>query len=291
MNTFVLYHANCFDGFGAAYAAWKHFGDKALYMAAHYDDKLPSFAPGSEVYMLDYSRKAQEMIAIVEGGARLEVIDHHKTAAVELDKVWEYLPNSENFRYTFNIGKSGAVLAWERFHFQKPVPQLLLAIQDGDLWKFEMPETKRVRAALSATKFDFEVWDELIASTSSGYKNMTAVVALLNKGRAILDYQEILVERFCEQATLMEIGGYYVPVVNTSLCMSEVGHRLLELYPDAKFAAYRYYRKDGVLQVGLRGRGDFDVSEIAKMYGGGGHENSAGFEVKEYFPIVPALGL
>lgn len=25
----VLYHADCLDGFGAAYAAWRHFGDTA----------------------------------------------------------------------------------------------------------------------------------------------------------------------------------------------------------------------------------------------------------------------
>jgi uncharacterized protein len=31
-------------------------------------------------------------------------------------------------------------------------------------------------------------------------------------------------------------------------------------------------------QWGLGSMGDFDVSEIAKAYGGGGHKNAAGFQ-------------
>jgi hypothetical protein len=31
-DTVVIYHADCRDGFGAAYAAWKKFGDNASYI-------------------------------------------------------------------------------------------------------------------------------------------------------------------------------------------------------------------------------------------------------------------
>ena len=36
MKPLVIYHANCADGFGAAFAAWLKFGDEAEYQAAQY---------------------------------------------------------------------------------------------------------------------------------------------------------------------------------------------------------------------------------------------------------------
>ena len=34
----VIYHGRCRDGFAAAYAAWKKFGDKASYLPFLYTD-------------------------------------------------------------------------------------------------------------------------------------------------------------------------------------------------------------------------------------------------------------
>ena len=41
MKTLVLYHANCPDGFGAALAAWKHFGNEAEYVPVQYGKEPP----------------------------------------------------------------------------------------------------------------------------------------------------------------------------------------------------------------------------------------------------------
>lgn len=41
-----------------------------------------------------------------------------------------------------------------------------------------------------------------------------------------------------------------------------------------------WQRFDGKFQFSLRSRGDIDVSEIAKKFGGGGHKNAAGFQLK-----------
>jgi hypothetical protein len=48
----------------------------------------------------------------------------------------------------------------------------------------------------------------------------------------------------------------------------------------APFAMGWYQRGDGRYAYSLRSRGDFDVSELAKKYGGGGHKNAAGFLVE-----------
>ena len=41
----VIYHADCSDGFGAAYAAWKLLGDRATYHAAPETGPQASFFP------------------------------------------------------------------------------------------------------------------------------------------------------------------------------------------------------------------------------------------------------
>lgn len=45
------------------------------------------------------------------------------------------------------------------------------------------------------------------------------------------------------------------------------------------FAATYFVNDKGERIYSLRSTGDFDVAEIAKKYGGGGHKNAAGFKV------------
>ena len=76
-----------------------------------------------------------------------------------------------------------------------------------------------------------------------------------------------------------EVGGYpNIPTVNSPILMLEVKARLCEKYPDAPFTAYFFDWSDGKRQWGLRANDDFDVSEVAKRLGGGGHRLDAGFE-------------
>lgn len=43
------------------------------------------------------------------------------------------------------------------------------------------------------------------------------------------------------------------------------------------YGATYYSTKDGSLKWSLRSTGNYDVSAIAKDFGGGGHKNAAGF--------------
>ena len=50
----VLYHANCNDGFGAAYSAWKLLGNRAEYIACSHGTPPPDIT-GKKVVCLDFS--------------------------------------------------------------------------------------------------------------------------------------------------------------------------------------------------------------------------------------------
>jgi hypothetical protein len=306
----ILYHDNCYDGFGAAYAAWSYFtelgnSDDFCMHAMKYHSPLPDVIAGDTVYMLDYSRKADDLVALLKQNVDIEIHDHHKTAEPEYNTARALVPRppmgSHRLQGTFDMKKSGAVLAWERFWPDRRVPLLFKLIQNRDLWEkdehdnFTMEDTDRVHAALCSLPYDFYVWDSYIKGMQGSYpggveddrtdrdiKETDSYRDLCTRGDIILEYHQVLTEQLCQQARLMNIGGYEVPVANVSILFSEVPHRLLQLYPQCQFAAYRYYLGDGRVQFGLRGRGDFDVSAVALKFGGGGHKSSAGFTVDRW---------
>ena len=57
---------------------------------------------------------------------------------------------------------------------------------------------------------------------------------------------------------------------------SDVGHELAN--QSGTFGLLWYINHEGKCLCSLRSNGDYDVSAIAKAFGGGGHRNAAGFE-------------
>ncbi len=264
---YVLYHSNCYDGFGAAYAAWKKFGDSAKYIPVSYGYPPPDMPNATEIYIVDFSYDYEALRGLQEKySCSILVLDHHKTAEEKLTNIQN--PNAW-ITVVFDMNRSGALMTWEHFHSDEsgavPTNRLIEHISDRDLWTFNLEGSKEVHSALVSLPFDFEVWDKL------------NVDDLIKEGAACLRFESSVVSKICQKAWLGKIDGHEIPMVNTAAHWSEVGHELLQLYPDKKFAASFTIMKDSVMWS-LRGRGDFDVSEVAKKFGGGGHKSAAGFK-------------
>lgn len=252
----ILYHGNCPDGFGAAWAAWKALGDSAEYVAVNYGQEPPSNLGGADVVIVDFSYPRDVLLSVKERARSVQVLDHHATAEKELIGL--------DF-CTFDMNHSGAALSWTYFH-NSPPPDLIRYVEDRDLWRFSLPQSREVSAALWSFPRAFTQWDQF----------STSVETLKVDGAAILRFKNELVEQMCSQSTTKEIGGHKVPVVNASVCASEVGEALCKKFPEAAFAAYYFDRADGKRQWGARSTG-FDVSVVAKTLGGGGHVKAAGW--------------
>ena len=82
----VIYHADCTDGFGAAYSAWKQLGNRAEYYACKHGTPPPNVV-GKNVVILDFSYGNQITKNMIEDANNLLVIDHHKSAMVELHDI------------------------------------------------------------------------------------------------------------------------------------------------------------------------------------------------------------
>jgi nanoRNase/pAp phosphatase (c-di-AMP/oligoRNAs hydrolase) len=57
--------------------------------------------------------------------------------------------------------------------------------------------------------------------------------------------------------------------------MSEIGHELAN--QSGTFGLIYYIDSDNSVKCSLRSNGDYDISVMAKHFGGGGHKNAAGF--------------
>ena len=55
---------------------------------------------------------------------------------------------------------------------------------------------------------------------------------------------------------------------------------MLKKYPEAPFVGSYFEDANGTRRWSLRSRPDFDVSEVAKKLGGGGHRQASGFREK-----------
>lgn len=263
---YVLYHAHCFDGFGAAYSAWKRLGESANYVPCMYSQKdqpLSDVPSGSEVYVVDFCFSRDALLAAAKRLKSLVVLDHHLTAKEHLEGT------SPTVFSILDMNKSGAMLSWEHFFPGVEAPALIQHIQDRDLWRFLLPGTKEIHQALLSYPKDFAVWDGLVTEK------------LREDGSKLLALQAIQVDSICDRAGFAKVGPEVVPVANATQHYSEVCYQLLSSHPTYPFAAYFFdsVLADGswVRNWGLRGRGDYDVSVVAKSFGGGGHKSAAGF--------------
>ncbi len=268
---FVLYHANCYDGFGAAWAAWTALGDDGVaYFPVSYGDPLPDIPDGAIVVIADFSYPREVLLAL-KARCPLTVLDHHKTAQANLAG----LPFAH-----FDMEKSGAMLAWGFWHPDDVAPLLIEYLQDRDLWRFALPVSRHVSAYVQSFPFEFALWSELAEDLA---QHMPQVVS---EGGAILRAKEQMVRSIADHARPLMVGGHRVHVANASVYFSEVGEELCRRYPDEPFGGYFLDRADGKRQWGLRSRGGFDVSEVAKQYGGGGHPGAAGFVTDSPEPLA-----
>lgn len=265
MKPLVLYHGGgCTDGFCAAWAAHRILPD-ADFLAVNYGEPPPDVS-GREVYILDFSYKRPIMEEMLQKASKLICLDHHKTAQAELAGL---VVEDGKGVICFNLGKSGGRLAWEYFFSEQLAPGIVAYTEDRDLWRWCLPGSKAVNAALRSYPFDFKVWDEW------GVLPVPALMErLVGEGEAILRYQNQQVDFHCAQALEIDLAGHRVLAVNATTLQSEIGERLAQGRP---FGA-TFFLKNGKKIWSLRGmEGGIDVAELARKMGGGGHAQAAGF--------------
>jgi oligoribonuclease NrnB/cAMP/cGMP phosphodiesterase (DHH superfamily) len=294
MSKLCIYHGNCADGFTAAWVVRKALGDIEFHAGVY--QAPPPDVKGKDVILVDFSYKRDVVLQMAREANSLIILDHHKSAASDLtpldsngyihdisnyqgvvdwaryqqDLAIDQMENAAFTAYTyFDMERSGAGLAWDFFFPNQARPALINHVEDRDLWRFRLPNTREIQANIFSYPYEFDVWDRLVE---------TDCAELAIEGKAIeRKHFKDIAELLRVVTRKMVIGGIEVPVANLPyIHVSDAAHSLAETAP---FAACYWDTPEGRV-FGLRSREDgADVSEIAKLYGGGGHKHAAGFKV------------
>jgi oligoribonuclease NrnB/cAMP/cGMP phosphodiesterase (DHH superfamily) len=278
----VIYHANCADGFSAAWVFWQEFGTIYEYFPGIYGKPAPDVA-GRMVYLVDFSYKRHVVEEMLKTAEHVWLIDHHKTAIDDLETL-----EAPNFNKFTSLDMSGATLAWDFVYgvgSRDSRPLLLGHVEDRDLWRFKLPLTREIQANLFSYEYSMELWSKLMDMTALELTNFAAAGSAIER-KHFKDIKELL----SVSKHYRIIGDCRVPVACLPYTMSSDAANIMAAeWQEGTLFAGCYYDTPTGRAYSLRSldRG-LDVSAIAGSYGGGGHRNAAGFTVPHSHKLAGA---
>jgi hypothetical protein len=309
-KTVVIYHRADFDGIFCRQIAMKFFGENAGYVGWDYGDPLPMLnSEVTSIYMLDISVEA------MMGDSRLTWIDHHKSAiekypisihGYRIDGVaacrlaWQwfnnefspenphcspmcwFLPTKEAFtersvREPFAVRLAGEYDIWDKRDVRAELFQHGLRSQDIEpLW----PD-------LLVERWLIGDLGKRSAETEAGWIDadgtiVPPVVRRLLEAGTVLHYA-----RLRENESIIRGAGFTLEFEGLTFLACNAAR-----YNSHLFAAGVRPEHQGLLGFnwagtkwrislyGAPGKPDVDLSKIAVKYGGGGHKQACGFEIK-----------
>jgi oligoribonuclease NrnB/cAMP/cGMP phosphodiesterase (DHH superfamily) len=285
----ILYHGDCPDGWCAAYVASKRYPEAKLLPMKYGENPPYGEVEDKDVIVVDFSWSREASIRLSLLAKSFHIYDHHKSARENLEGL--------DFA-TFDMERSGAGLAWDYLfgvdsqwkrlgstdsvdptQTKAPFsarPWFVDYVEDDDLWRFTKTDSKEIGLFLKTLPRTAEAWDHLA---------LTDLKKAAMAGAAIKLAVDYYVESMVREARRGKIDDYTVALVNAPyINVSELGNALAQT---ADIGLAYFERVDGHVQFSLRSIGDIDVANVAKRYGGGGHKNAAGFELKyEYARLV-----
>jgi nanoRNase/pAp phosphatase (c-di-AMP/oligoRNAs hydrolase) len=269
-NKWVLYHAECMDGYGAAWSAWKTLGESARYKAVRHDEPLPKLPDSIELYIVDFCYPMDVLVSTAQRVKKIVVLDHHISAQKDYESYISHSAIPSNLEVIFVQEHSGCMIAWDYFQGDVDPPKLLQHIEDHDLWRHELAKTEAICKALYLRlPVNFAAFEKI------------KLPALEREGAILLKQQQLNIRRLVNTRHKVKLNGIEGLAVNApAMFSSDLGHALTKL-SGTYGLTYSWHGKRQRYECSLRSIGEFDVSELAKVFGGGGHQNASGFNVDQ----------
>ena len=283
-DSLIIYHANCLDGFTAAWIvarALDRSGESYELLPAAYGEPPPprSLYDEKVVFIVDFSYPRDTLLAMWECCHGLRVLDHHATAKDELRGL-------DFAEFDMNRSGAGMALDWLNGEAKAIGPggeDLVDFIEDYDLWRWDFEETLPLHYYFTTIDQTLTNWDLLAHNIVYEY------TSCLQKGHAIQRYADKLISETASHAykgRLPVWGGYKRDVLICNCppkLISLVGERLLSIYEREPMVAMFWQDSKKVFQFSLRSRSadECNVAKLAEQYNGGGHKQAAGFRSGE----------
>jgi uncharacterized protein len=243
------------------------------------DYQLPfSPQPGDEVYLLDFGYPRHILERILDAGAKLTILDHHKGKMGDISSLLDRIVGG------LSLSDCGATFAWRHFCPDGPYPWFLKYVFQRDTgadgyYDGLIPESEAIATAMSARRAGligahaFPVFEELLEATPA---------ELIAEGMPQITERDALVEAELKAAPMVIwLGDRWVPllIIQNPKCdrhYSIVGSWLARRNDWAKFVVVLTTDQS---VAHLRSTG-FDTIPIAKDNGGNGHEKASGFKIQ-----------
>lgn len=271
----VIYHKDCMDGLASAFIAHCSFiesNEETEFYPMHYDEVSNTYdIPLEEednIYILDFSLPETLIRELSCKVNHIYIIDHHKTAQ------WITELNIDNVSTIFNNNMSGATLTFNFFldsGINPLEPELFEYVQDRDLWKWELHNSKEISAALALM-----VVKNNIQSFREAYDTFDeSELAFKDIGRIALDVQQKQVIEKVDKCYDIKILEHHFKIINATENVSELGNAICNKY-DMPSIMFFYTSLDTVVLSFRSLEHLTDVSVVAKHFNGGGHRNASG---------------
>ncbi|PKU61129.1 uncharacterized protein LOC110110795 isoform X1 [Dendrobium catenatum] len=312
----VLYHYPCPDGAFAALAAHLYFSAASLPVAFFpnpvYDpirvESLP-LDELSDIYLLDFIGASGFVAEVSSKVDSVTILDHHKTA---LDTISGNVFALRNVFNVIDVDRSGATIAYDYFNEKlirrgislgnhggvcngkflpenkvEKVQRLFKFIEDGDLWRWELPHSKAFSSGLADMKIEYNV------NVNSSLFDLLMGLdpeLVISHGKETLAHKQKLIDSALDQSYEIALGcglfGHCLAVDADfiSELRSELGHQLANKSRNLNLRSigavvYKVpeLKNDQLLKISLRSIELEDTTAISKEYGGGGHRKASSF--------------
>lgn len=297
----ISYHYPCPDGVFAALAAHLRFAElgvtpvwipNTVYSPRRLQDL--HLQATQTLYMLDFVGPAGFAQAAAELGARVILLDHHKTAFGMFEAPESQHPNLD---VQLDMSRSGATISLGYFRPQvsQDLQKLFDYVEDADLWKWKLPDSKAFHAGLGSLKLEYDA-----NKNPSIFQQLCALQlnTVIQQGHLALKQQDELVSEAVRSAFTVQLGGSQGLKSRWGRCLGVRADRALSQIRStvgnelAQASAKQGLRPIGVvayieeamgdrskMKVSLRSVGDEDTTDISQAFGGGGHRNASSFIV------------
>ena len=279
MSKSVLYHAECNDGIMAA-AVVSHFerDPNITFQPVYYKNPLPEL-DGQDIIMVDFCHDdLAAMMHLIESARSVTIIDHHIGALPVLTALQGMEAPNLTIKYAAN--DSGASATWKHYT-DRTLPKVIELVRGHDL---------HINKSLQDDYFFYGVLTEVqtVAFWESLIEDITRVNQLVVAGKNVYDF---IVNSVVPQTRLKvrhtQVEGYVIPVVNVSRLLQGI---VLEELSKVAGVAMAYEDLPGKRKWSVRSTNTAHGAaiRIAKLYGGSGHENAAGFHTDHsfMFPMI-----
>jgi hypothetical protein len=292
----VFYHFPCNDG-KLSQIIWNHFEPNSLFYKWIHNKNTESIEiinnlpPNSSVVFLDITPP----ILLLPSSHSYIIIDHHKNAMLELIR---NKPNHPNYNILLYAEKgfpennmmSGCMLTW-KYMTNDIYPSVVYHIGNKDVWNFNNPDTEPYCLGY---EISIETSIEISIETDKFIDNMLITNDM--DGDIIKKGNE-LIEKYKSQATTYFTENMLKLTIET---YDDITYNIIDITcPDINLYKYLidiskdYYNDMHVLRILKEQNGNIktyslrslfpniNVDNIARYYGGNGHEKAAGYTIIE----------